>query len=174
MPPSPSEPASIPRTRNSSRAGTPSRADTLLASTASKTSPAATARTGPGSDTGAYQRGRHRPAVTPPADWRPSPPTASTARRRAGRRDESRAIGDTPRATPTHHPLQAEVDDKDDSHDDEGDHGRRVHEAADASVFGAQLPVVGQLDADLADDVSGREPERGMQDPDDANERPPP
>src|SRR5215204_5183805 len=116
-------------------------------------------------------------AIAPPsapADWRPSPPTASTARRRAGRRDESRAIGDTPRATPTHHPLQAEVDDKDDSHDDEGDHGRRVHEAADASVFGAQLPVVGQLDADLVDDVSGREPERGMQDPDDANERPPP
>jgi hypothetical protein len=42
------------------------------------------------------------------------------------------------------------------------------------SVFGGQLPVVGQLDADLADDVSGREPERRMQDPDDANERRPP
>src|SRR5690606_35000757 len=49
MPPGPSDPASMPMARNRSSDGTPRRSDTLLASTPSRRSPAATAITGPGS-----------------------------------------------------------------------------------------------------------------------------
>ena len=76
--------------------------------------------------------------------------------------------------TAAYHLLQADVDDEDSRDDDEGHDGGRVYDTADPGVLGGQLPVFGQLDADLVDDVSDRERERGLQDRDHAGERAPP
>src|SRR5690606_30637488 len=72
MPPGPSDPASMPMARNSSSDGTPNRSDTLLASTPSSSSPAATAITGPGSIIAGPPAGA-RPPSRRPRRRRPAP-----------------------------------------------------------------------------------------------------